>query len=329
MNHRLVDRITNLQLDSDFVEEIRDFLKTFMVIMDSRDAFSQDFIYGSNRAPIEKLEVVLGSTGLVKAVDRGIVTEVGEMGYLPFGFIRFGASTYLRESKWLFEHRNLFSITPAHNNDFVRQQIGYLKRLVGNQKSYRLLEMGCGTGLVALELADHVEKCPGVDIYSRNLAFAQANLQLSCKKNVCFLHSDLFSNVDEKHDLIVFYPWAPAEDSLSLVARFLDAAPDALAPGGTIVLITGSDSQAGDLLVFDTVTKACTLHDLRGSREFVASYCMARGSRSIGTISIYKLHRSRSSPPRAEVSPVRTVMTKGYAALLARKTKAAILSRKR
>jgi len=189
--------------------------------------------------------------------------------------------------------------------------------------------MGCGTGMVTLELADHFDECLGADIYPRSLSFAQANLQLSGRKNVAFVHSDLFANAEGKHDLIVFYPWAPAEDSLPLVARFLDQAPDALDPEGTIVLITGSDSHSGDQMVFDTVTKACVSHDLRGSREFMVSYRMAQNPRSIGTISAFVLRRDGRSPSHAGLSPVRTVMNKGYAAFLARRTMAAFLHNKR
>ncbi len=81
-----------------------------------------------------------------------------------------------------------------------------LKHIPGQGRGIRLLDLGCGSGAVSLAMA---YECPeievtAVDISPAALAVSRKNAVNYQLKNVCFLQSDLFSNLpaDEKFDLI-------------------------------------------------------------------------------------------------------------------------------
>ena len=71
----------------------------------------------------------------------------------------------------------------------------------------RVLDMCTGSGCIILSLSKlcHLQKAVGVDFSEKALEVAKENgIRLNCK--VQWIHSDLFSNVTEKYDVIVSNP---------------------------------------------------------------------------------------------------------------------------
>lgn len=66
------------------------------------------------------------------------------------------------------------------------------------------LDVGTGSGVVALALAPHCGHVLGTDINARALAFARLNAKLTNTMNVRFVHTNLFKGLPKHHfDLIV------------------------------------------------------------------------------------------------------------------------------
>jgi len=72
----------------------------------------------------------------------------------------------------------------------------------------RILEVGCGCGIVSLECAFSNQKniVEGVDINRKAVALAKENAKENKIKNARFYYSNLFSKVKGKFDWIVFNP---------------------------------------------------------------------------------------------------------------------------
>ena len=73
------------------------------------------------------------------------------------------------------------------------------------QKGRTALDVGCGTGIVAISLQAKGWDCMGVDVSCAAVECAKRNAKLSGVKLV-FKESNLFENVNGKFDLIVFNP---------------------------------------------------------------------------------------------------------------------------
>ena len=89
--------------------------------------------------------------------------------------------------------------------------------------------MGTGIGIVLFEMKDLAVQ--------RALAFADANKQLRSDTGVRFVRSDLFSNINTQHDLIIFNPFEPSEEHLDVLKRFLADGSEFLSDQGRMVLL--------------------------------------------------------------------------------------------
>jgi methylase of polypeptide subunit release factors len=133
----------------------------------------------------------------------------------------------------------------------------------------RVLEVGAGTGFVALYLALLGRKCEGIDVSPEAVECCRANAAAN-NLDVSFYQSDLFDKVSGQYDLIVFNPpyghsrpgrWSrvldiiksmlPKENRLlsalvyrvirkdrrRLIRRFLHASREYLCEGGSLVIV--------------------------------------------------------------------------------------------
>jgi len=110
-------------------------------------------------------------------------------------------------------------------------------------KGKSALEIGCGSGVIAEELATRFRKVLAVDIDPKSVEFTR-------KKGINAKVSDLFSKVQKKFDLIVFNPpYLPCyyeEDKENccgdgrIIKRFVKEAPGFLERSGTILFLTSS-----------------------------------------------------------------------------------------
>ncbi len=116
------------------------------------------------------------------------------------------------------------------------------------------LDMGTGTGIIALLMARKAEFVVGADINPIAVELARENARLNRIENVEFLVSDLFENIEGKFDLITFNaPYLPGEpeepidmallggqSGREVLNRFLEEVGDYLKPRGRLQIVQSS-----------------------------------------------------------------------------------------
>lgn len=130
-----------------------------------------------------------------------------------------------------------------------------------SMQSGRILEIGCGSGIVSLSAAaaDAKNKVLGVDINPAAVGCAKANAAKNKIKNCKFIQSDLFSNVEGKFNVILFNPpylptgkeetlpdkrenaaYDGGKSGLQISLRFIKEAGAHLLPNGKVAIIATS-----------------------------------------------------------------------------------------
>ncbi len=126
----------------------------------------------------------------------------------------------------------------------------------------RALDMGTGSGLIALLMAKKAEFVLGVDVNPIAVELARENAKINGIGNVEFIVSDLFENVEGEFDLVTFNaPYLPGEAKepidLALVGgeggrevvdRFIGEVGDYLRAGGRVQLVQSSITGIGETL---------------------------------------------------------------------------------
>lgn len=121
-------------------------------------------------------------------------------------------------------------------------------------KVEKALEIGVGTGIISLTLAKTCKEVHGVDINPKAVELAKENAKLNGIENVKFWVSDLFSNVNEKYDLIVFNPpylpgkpkdeleksWSGGKNGREIIERFLQEVRNYLHSNGRFFILVSS-----------------------------------------------------------------------------------------
>lgn len=134
--------------------------------------------------------------------------------------------------------------------------VNALRRLLAGKRFRRGLEVGSGTGIQTMSLADLCETALGIDVNPRAVECGRINAAVNDVKNVEYVLSDLFEDVHERFDVIVSNPpyvFVPPEDrGVSLHAHggedygvdfelsILAALEDRLNEGGMAVLLACS-----------------------------------------------------------------------------------------
>ncbi|MSS78195.1 peptide chain release factor N(5)-glutamine methyltransferase [Anaerococcus sp. AGMB00486] len=109
--------------------------------------------------------------------------------------------------KWNFYGLDLYvdkrALIPRFETEILVEEI-----LKEPFKKEKILDIGCGSGAISLALAKKLEKSRiiGCDISKDALELSNLNKSKLKLNNVEFIYSDLFSNIDEKFDLIVSNP---------------------------------------------------------------------------------------------------------------------------
>ena len=176
-----------------------------------------------------------------------------------------------------------------------------LKHIKNFAENKTVLDLGTGTGILAIEAAKYAKKVYAVDISKKALAVAKQNAKKANAKNITFLRSDLFSAFKQakrkpRFDLILFNPpYLPAQPSepkelalqiaggkhgYELIERFFRDVSFFLNPDGVI------------LLVFSTLTKKHKVDKIIEEHCFIAEE-LDRQKLFFETIFLYKIIKSR------------------------------------
>jgi release factor glutamine methyltransferase len=121
------------------------------------------------------------------------------------------------------------------------------------RKGERVLEMGCGSGIISLHCAKAGALVTAVDINPKAVSCTKMNAQ-SNRLEVEVLLSDLLLDVQGSFDTLVFNPpylpseekgeieasWAGGEDGVRVLERFLREAPSHMNRGGNVVVLLSS-----------------------------------------------------------------------------------------
>lgn len=133
-----------------------------------------------------------------------------------------------------------------------------------------VLDMGTGTGVLGLIAAKTAKHVLAVDINDAALKCAKENALLNGVKNMTTRKSDLFSNIPETFDLIIFNPpylpteereprdevsfaWDGGRSGRGVIGRFLKEVKDHLTEGGRILIVGSSLSNYEKTIDFLTL----------------------------------------------------------------------------
>lgn len=87
----------------------------------------------------------------------------------------------------------------------VHRETGVVLSLLLEQQPKKILEVGCGTGYLSIELAKHGWDVTGTDINPKAIEVSKRNAERA-GASVAFVESDLFENVRGRFDIIAFDP---------------------------------------------------------------------------------------------------------------------------
>ena len=147
-----------------------------------------------------------------------------------------------------------------------------LLKYVKKYSKASVLDMGTGSGILAIEAAKYAKKVLAVDINKVALKIAKQNAKKQNIKSIQFKQSDLFSNLKGKFDLIIFNPpYLPRDKRLAkdrqieggkkgyeTIDKFLGKANDYLKKQGKILLLFSSltDKKKVDQIIVQNLFKA-------------------------------------------------------------------------
>lgn len=168
-----------------------------------------------------------------------------------------------------------------------------LSRALGGQKGRWALDVGTGTGALALILSRHFDYVVGTDVLDRAVLCARDNIVSNGVRNVEVVKADLFPVAPERFDCIVFNPpWIPlgplSEVDIAIfdkngatLKRFLSAAGSRLAPGGRVYLILSNLAELCGL--------RSAMQDLEGWKvDVVDQYPLAAKEKQKGLVLVQK-----------------------------------------
>lgn len=122
-----------------------------------------------------------------------------------------------------------------------------------NLKGKKLLDVGCGTGLISITAAKIGAEVTAIDINEKAVNCTIFNAKKN-KVNIKVLQSDLFKNILGKFDIITFNPpYVPGKigditidggkQGREIIDRFIKQAKDYLTSNGYILLLVSSSNK--------------------------------------------------------------------------------------
>lgn len=148
--------------------------------------------------------------------------------------------------------------TPREDSFLLRD---YIQEL--DLEGKKVLDMGTGSGVIALEGAKKGADVTAVDINHEAIEYAREQARkndlIEC---LDFLESDMFKEVEENFDFILFNPpylpgekgigdeeiWRGGEKGVEVTRRYLESAQEHLSENGQIVVVISSHAEWQDLI---------------------------------------------------------------------------------
>lgn len=128
------------------------------------------------------------------------------------------------------------------------------------ESSDNVLEIGTGTGLVSISASYKCREVTSTDINPHAIKCAKNNIKLNARDNITVIESDLFENINDEYDLILFNTpylpvieeehvdddyskaWDGGENGREVIDKFIKEAPQYLKKDGKIQLVQSSFS---------------------------------------------------------------------------------------
>lgn len=129
------------------------------------------------------------------------------------------------------------------------------------EEGSKVLEIGGGTGLVSITASKTAKHVTVTDINPYAINCIQHNIELNNRTNILVKECDLFNDIDEKYDLIIFNTpylpvleeehdssdeyqkaWDGGVDGRQVIDKFLDQVRDYLVDNGKIQIVQSSFS---------------------------------------------------------------------------------------
>jgi len=204
---------------------------------------------------------------------------------------------YILGEHWFYGRRYFINesvMVPAPETELLCEgALTFLKS--NNIKSPRILDIGTGSGVIAVTLAAELESCHvlALDISDEALEVAGQNATAhKAGKKIEFRNSNLLDNVgnSEKFDLIISNPpyvteseyknLAPevladpkiaitsGEDGLDVIRKILEQAPDYLKPNGRIMFEIGYNQAETITIITEKDNRCRSISILKDLNEF-------------------------------------------------------------
>jgi release factor glutamine methyltransferase len=135
-------------------------------------------------------------------------------------------------------------------------------------KNKTILEMGCGSGIISIILSKFAKEINCVDINQDAIELTKQNVKNNNIKNIKIKYSNLFSNIKNKYDIIIFntpylpqnneetiesalnYAWDGGLSGRDIIDKFLKDAPNYLTTNGEIIELESSLSNYEKSITF-------------------------------------------------------------------------------
>lgn len=195
---------------------------------------------GQSKARSE-VERWVGPEACADAIAREVIYE-GEEGLRAMvRLVPVRDGCYAADAPAVLAKGRAYGLKPSHVSQQTHRFLRLVLSIARRRRAGSLLEMGCGIGMVCLELRERIPTRVGVDINDRDVRFAEVNRLLSDDAGCSFAQSDLFSAVSGQFDAIIFHPWLPSHPHLDTVARFLAQTPRHLNDDAYVALMLSTE----------------------------------------------------------------------------------------
>jgi predicted nicotinamide N-methyase len=150
-----------------------------------------------------------------KALKNKIILENESKYQFTLSFLPYDDYIFLRETNNDYDDFYTDPEITGHPEFDNRVWVGadsviflrYLKKILGNQKFKRGIEIGSGTGIVSIVSSQFTNNFEAIDYNKRAVQFSKLNILLNEVKGINSTYSNMYENVKGKFDLILSVPW--------------------------------------------------------------------------------------------------------------------------